>query len=48
MVNLNGKKILSKECLDFCNFDLTNFSKGVYILNFENESMNIVKKIIIE
>ena len=46
--NLNGKKILSKECLDFCNFDLTNFSKGVYILNFENESMNIVKKIIIE
>ena len=46
--NLNGKKILSKECVDFCNFDLTNFSKGVYILNFENESMNVVKKIIIE
>jgi len=46
--DLNGKRILSKECSDFCNFELNDFSKGIYLLKLESERMNIIKKIIID
>jgi hypothetical protein len=46
--DLNGKKIISKECSDFCNFDLSNVSKGIYLLKLESEKMNLIKKIIID
>jgi len=46
--DLNGKRIFSKECTDFCNFELNDFLKGIYLLKLESQSMNIIKKIIID
>ena len=46
--DVNGKEIILKECSDFCNFNLNNVSKGIYLLKLESEKMNLIKKIIIE
>ena len=46
--DLNGKNIISKECSDFCNFDLNNIPKGIYLLKLNSENINVIKKIIID
>jgi len=46
--DLNGNKIISKECSDFCNFNLNNISKGIYLLKLSSENINVIKKIIID
>ena len=46
--DLNGRRITSKECSDFCNFDLSDIQKGIYLLKLQSDNMNLINKIIIE
>lgn len=46
--DLNGKKIKSKGCSSFCNFNLNDIPKGIYLLKLHSENMNLINKIIVE
>ena len=45
--DLNGQIVSAYECEGVCNIDLNN-SKGIYILKIEANSINIIKKIIVD
>lgn len=48
LFDINGREITSKECSDFCNFDLNNIPKGIYLLKLNSEDINVIKQIIID
>ena len=48
LFDINGREITSKECSDFCKFDLNNIPKGIYLLKLNSADMNVVKKVIID
>ena len=46
--DINRREITSKECSDFCKYDLNNIPKGIYLLKLNSADMNVVKKVIID
>ena len=47
IIDVNGKLLLSKEITNNTQIDITNYQKGIYLVNFKSENQSIRERIVI-